>query len=103
MGFDRMRRPSQPMLGHAPSTSTSTLSHEIRTPSSYAPSVYAQSTLAASTILVSAVVQPVRNTDTIRWVEGHCFQWNPHDDRAPCSICDEKSDEGLYRCTSEYS
>ncbi|KAF2809530.1 dDENN domain-containing protein [Mytilinidion resinicola] len=101
-GFERvptLRRPSQPFLGHAPSASTSTLSHEIRAPSSYAPSVYAQSTLAASTIMPGMLMQPVRNTETVRWVEGHCLHWRPRDEKATCSVCDEKSDEGIYRCT----
>lgn len=101
-GFERvpqLRRPSQPFLGHAPSASTSSLSHEIHVGSSYAPSVYAQSTLAASTIMPGMAMQPVRNTATTQWQEGHCLQWRPHEDKASCSICDEKSDEGLYRCT----
>ncbi|KAF2256648.1 DENN-domain-containing protein [Trematosphaeria pertusa] len=102
-GFDRvppmMRRPSQPFLGHAPSASTSSLSHELRAPSSYAPSVYAQSTLAASTIMPGMAMQPVRNTETVRWQEGHCMQWKPYEEKATCSVCEERADEGLYRCT----
>ncbi|KAJ4403587.1 hypothetical protein N0V91_006463 [Didymella pomorum] len=101
-GFEKvppMRRPSQPMLGHAPSASTSSLSQELRAGSSYAPSVYAQSTLAASTIMPGMAMQPVRNTATVQWQEGHCLQWRPHEDKATCSICEEKSDEGLYRCS----
>lgn len=103
-GFDRvptMRRPSQPFLGHHPSASTSTLSNEIRAPSSYAPSVYAQSTLAASTIMPGMAMQPVRNTETVRWQEGHCLQWRPYEEKASCSVCEEKSDEGLYRCNGK--
>ncbi|KAF1849936.1 dDENN domain-containing protein [Cucurbitaria berberidis CBS 394.84] len=101
-GFERvppMRRPSQPFLGHAPSASTSSLSHEFHAASSYAPSVYAQSTLAASTIMPGMAVQQVRNTATTQWQEGHCMQWRPQEDKALCSICEEKSDDGLYRCT----
>jgi hypothetical protein len=103
-GFDRvppLRRPSQPFLGHAPSASTSSLSHEVHAPSTYAPSVYAQSTLAASTIMPGMAMQPVRNTSTTQWQEGHCLQWRPQEDRASCSICEEKSDDGLYRCTGK--
>ncbi|KAK7179179.1 hypothetical protein DPSP01_012080 [Paraphaeosphaeria sporulosa] len=108
-GFERvppnLRRPSQTFLGHASSASTSSLSHELRAPSSYAPSVYAQSTLAASTIMPGLSMQPVRNTDTTRWQEGHCLQWRSMEQKATCSVCDEKSDEGLYRCSgcSTYS
>lgn len=104
-GFERvppnLRRPSQTFLGHAPSASTSSLSHEYHAPSSYAPSVYAQSTLAASTIMPGLTMQPVRNTETTRWQEGHCMQWRPMEQKATCSICDERSDEGLYRCSGE--
>jgi hypothetical protein len=96
-----MRRPSQPFLGHQPSGSTSSLSHELRAPSSYAPSVYAQSTLAASTIMPGMAMQPVRSTETVRWQEGHCMQWRLHEEKASCSVCDEKSDEGLYRCNGK--
>jgi hypothetical protein len=46
-------------------------------------------------------MQPVRNTETVRWQEGHCMQWNPYEDKAACTICEEKSDEGLYRCTGK--
>ncbi|KAF9693458.1 hypothetical protein EKO04_008504 [Ascochyta lentis] len=101
-GFEKvpqMRRPSQPMLGHAPSASTSSLSQELRAGSSYAPSVYAQSTLAASTIMPGMAMQPVRSNASVQWQEGHCLQWRPHEDKAACSICEEKSDEGLYRCS----
>ncbi|OCK81141.1 dDENN domain-containing protein [Lepidopterella palustris CBS 459.81] len=101
-GFERvptLRRPSQPFLGHAPSISTSSLNREMWAPSSYAPSVYAQSTLAASTVMPGMLMQPVRNTDTVRWVEGHCLQWMSQDEKTSCSVCDEKSDEGIYRCT----
>ena len=103
-GFERvptLKRPSQTFLGHAPSTSTSSLSNEIRAPSSYAPSVYAQSTLAASTIMPGFLMQPVRNTETVRWVEGHCLQWRLYDEKTSCSVCDEKSDEGIYWCTGK--
>jgi hypothetical protein len=104
-GFERappMRRPSQPFLGHASSMSTSSLSQEFHASSSYAPSVYAQSTLAASTIMPGMAMQPVRNTSTTQWQEGHCMQWRPHEEKTACSICDEKSDEGLYRCTGKF-
>lgn len=104
-GFDRMntmRRPSQPFLGHNPSASTSSLSHELRAPSTYAPSVYAQSTLAASTIMPGMAVHHVHNTETTRWQEGHCLQWRPHEEKASCSICEEKSDDGIYRCSGTY-
>ncbi|KAF2635986.1 dDENN domain-containing protein [Massarina eburnea CBS 473.64] len=101
-GYERvppmMRRPSQGVLGHSSNGSMSSLSREFHAPSSYAPSVYAQSTLAASTIMPGMSMQPVRNTDTTRWQEGHCLEWRPYEERATCSVCDEKSDDGLYRC-----
>jgi hypothetical protein len=102
-GFDRManlRRPSvangsQPFIGHMSSMSTSTLQNPIN----YAPSVYAPSTLAASTIMPNAV-QPCcpRDTESTKWVEGHCLIWRPREDKMFCSICDDKCDDGLYRC-----
>jgi len=45
--------------------------------------------------------QQVRNTATTQWQEGHCLQWRPNEDKATCSVCEEKSDDGLYRCTGE--
>jgi hypothetical protein len=45
------------------------------------------------------LMQPVRNTDTMSWVEGHCLVWRAHEEKASCSICEERGDEGIYRCT----
>jgi hypothetical protein len=101
-GFERMnpvRRPSQPFLQHIPGASTSTVNSDMRSGSTYAPSVYAQSTLAASTIMPGVLMQPVRNTDNTQWIEGHCMQWRPRDERATCSVCDEKTDDGIYKCS----
>jgi hypothetical protein len=67
--------------------------------STYAPSVYATSTIAASTIVPQAVAQPVFDTDSTCWVEGHCMQLLPRDDKIICTICDEKADEGMFKCT----
>ena len=106
-GFERtptLRRPSLPFAHHSPSPSTSSLgtgdSQSIF--NAYPPSVFAPSTLAASTIMPSMLMQPVRNTDTTKWVEGHCLQWKPTDVESVCSICDEKSDEGIYKCSSKW-
>ncbi|KAK1972137.1 DENN domain-containing protein [Colletotrichum sublineola] len=108
-GMDKhppLHRPSLPFLnGHNPSMSLSAVSIDSQssyggyTPG-YAPSAYAQSTLAASTIMPNMLVQPVRNTDTMVWVEGHCFKWVPHDMSSTCSICDDKSEgDGIYQCS----
>jgi len=32
-------------------------------------------------------------------VEGHNLQWRRHDEKAVCSICDEKAEEGIYKCS----
>ena len=99
-GFDRkppLRRPSMPFSGHSSSLSTTTISTD-GFASNYAPSIYAQSTLAASTIMPGLLLQPVRNTDTTTWIEGHEFQWSPYDNRSSCAVCDEKSEDGVYRC-----
>lgn len=93
------RRPSLPFTGHSSSLSVSTLNPELQGSSTYAPSTYAQSTIAASTIMPQNLVQPVRNTENTMWVEGHCLQWRPNDGKTTCSICDEKADDGTYRCS----
>lgn len=92
------RRPSAPFLGHAPNLSVTTLNTDFQ--STYAPSVYAQSTVAASTIVPQPVVQPIHNNDGTSWVEGHCLQLQPWDDKMVCSVCDERADENMYRCAS---
>jgi hypothetical protein len=44
-------------------------------------------------------IQPVSNTDTTVWVEGHCFNWNPKDTASVCTICEERSEgDGFYKC-----
>jgi hypothetical protein len=97
-----LRRPSIPFnAGHSASLSTSALSIDAKSIHGYAPSTYAASTLAASTIMPNMLMQPVRNTDTTVWVEGHCFHLNRSDLASVCSICDDKSEgDGIYKCTS---
>jgi hypothetical protein len=97
-----LRRPSIPFNnGHSASLSTSALSIDAKSMYGYAPSTYAASTLAASTIMPNMLMQPVRNTDTTIWVEGHCFNLNRNDTASVCSICDDKSEgDGIYKCTS---
>ncbi|SMR64138.1 unnamed protein product [Zymoseptoria tritici ST99CH_3D1] len=89
-----MRRPSAP-IGHHPSMSTSTLG----APSHYAPSVYAPSTMAASTILQPMTIQPVRDDEMTKWAEGHCLSKRTPDGKTPCSICDERCDDSMFRCS----
>ena len=101
-GFDRvptLRRPSMPFGGHSSSLSMTTISTDGQSTSNYAPSTYAPSTLAASTIMPNVLMQPVRNTETTSWREGHCLQWRPHEDKTLCSICEDKAEEGIYTCT----
>jgi hypothetical protein len=97
-----LRRPSIPFNnGHSASLSTSAVSMDARSTYGYAPSTYAASTLAASTIMPNMLMQPVSNTDSTVWVEGHCFNWRRNDVASVCSICDEKPDgDGTYKCTS---
>jgi hypothetical protein len=96
-----LRRPSIPFTnGHSSSLSTSALSMDAKSTHRYAPSTYAPSTLAASTIMPNMLMQPVRNTDTTIWVEGHQLVWKDSDTSSVCSICDEKPDgDGVYKCT----
>ncbi|CAK7267328.1 hypothetical protein SEPCBS57363_002534 [Sporothrix epigloea] len=98
-----LHRPSlQYLNGHSHAQSMSISAVSVDSQSSYggyAPSTYAQSTLAASTVMPNMIVQPVCNTDTTMWVEGHCFNWNKDDASGTCGICEERSDgDGLYRC-----
>lgn len=103
-GMDRaptLRRPSVPFAGHSASLSTSAVSMDSKSIYGYAPSTYAASTMAASTIMPNMLLQPVRNTDTTVWVEGHCMEWRRHDTLSVCCICDEKADsDGTYKCNS---
>ena len=107
IGIDRMstmRRPSNPIAGHQGHFSTasiSTMNTDWNTSSQYAPSVYAQSTIAASTVMPNVLMQAVQNTETTQWIEGHCMQWMPHEKKSTCSLCDEKADEGVFKCSGE--
>ncbi|WEW55526.1 hypothetical protein PRK78_000957 [Emydomyces testavorans] len=92
------RRPSVPFLGHSYNLSVTTLNTDTGT-SVYAPSVYAQSTIAASTIMPQAFQQPMRNPIGSTLVEGHCLQLQQMDDKAICSVCDEKAEEATYKCS----
>ena len=46
----------------------------------------------------SFALQPVQNSENEAWVEGHGLQWKPNDMDSICIICEERSDEGIYRC-----
>ena len=94
-----MRRPSMPFSNHSAKQSMATIGTSNYATSIYAPSTYAQSTLAASTIMPNVLMQPVRNSETTNWIEGHCFQWRQHDDRSVCTICDDRAEDGIYKCT----
>lgn len=104
-GFDRIgtiRRPSQPsIVSHQASMSTSNLPNG--TGSTYAPSVYAQSTLAASTIMPNMMVQPVRDNEMTKWVEGHCFIRRNRDGKSICAICDERCEDESFRCNCKWN
>jgi DENN (AEX-3) domain len=104
-----LRRPSAPFSppgstgsGHASQPSVSTIATDTfgsnYAPSLYAPSSYAQSTLAASTIMPNVLMHSVRDTDTTKWVEGHCFIWSSKEE-GNCAVCDERPDDGIYRCS----
>lgn len=106
LGMDRMntaRRPSVPFAGagHHSAASVSTLNTDYSTPSGYAPSTYAQSSMAASTIMPQALMQPVKNTKETQYVEGHCMHWNGKAPKTTCSICSDRADDGVYKCTGK--
>lgn len=102
--FHPVHRPSLPFLnGHQANMSISAMSMDSQSSfgGGYAPSTYAQSTLAASTIMPNMQIQPVENTETTVWVEGHCFNWNNQDVSSTCTVCDDKSEgDGFYKCTA---
>lgn len=97
-----IHRPSIPVLnGHSQNLSVSSTSGDSHSSyhTGYAPSSYAQSTIAASTVMPNMLVQPVENTDTTVWVEGHCMEWNVAERDSVCDICDERSEgDGLFKC-----
>ena len=97
-------KPSLPFLnGHQPNMSISAISVESQSSfgGGYAPSTYAQSTLAASTIMPNMQIQPVHNTETTVWVEGHCFNLSQKETPSACTICEERPEgDGIYKCTS---
>jgi hypothetical protein len=89
------------MNGHQQNLSITSISDLSSFSGGYAPSTYAQSTIAASTIMPSMQVQQVQNTDTMMWVEGHCFNWCPKDATSTCTICTEKAEgDGIYQCSA---
>ncbi|KAI1388327.1 DENN-domain-containing protein [Hypoxylon trugodes] len=98
-----VHRPHPPFLnGHQSNLSISAISIDSQSSyGGYAPSTYAQSTLAASTVMPNMHVQPVQNTDSTMWVEGHCFNFSAANDTAStCAICDERSEgDGWYKCS----
>jgi hypothetical protein len=106
-GFEHPPLPGRPgappfLNGHQPNMSISAISVDSKSSfgGGYAPSTYAQSTIAASTIMPNMQIQPVENTETTVWVEGHCFNFSSKDTVVSCTICGDKSEgDGIYRCT----
>lgn len=100
MALDRQsaRRPSAP-LGHTASLSTTTLGPDFQARSTYAPSTYAQSTIAASTVMPQIYYQPVQSGGGTCFAEGHCLQWQTSEQRSGCAICDERAEDGIYKCS----
>lgn len=95
-------RTNGPFLnGHQANMSISAISIDSQSSfGGYAPSTYAQSTLAASTVMPNMLVQPVENTETTVWVEGHCFNFCLNDTTSICVICDERAEgDGCYKCS----
>ncbi|KAI0014632.1 dDENN domain-containing protein [Xylariomycetidae sp. FL0641] len=97
-----VHRPTAPFLnGHQANLSISAISVDSKSSfGGYAPSTYAQSTIAASTVMPNMLVQPVEDTDTTVWVEGHCFNFAENDLSSFCGICDERAEgDGCYKCS----
>ncbi|RYP19849.1 hypothetical protein DL765_003103 [Monosporascus sp. GIB2] len=102
-GHGPVHKQSLPFLnGHQANLSISAISIDSQSSygGGYAPSTYAQSTIAASTVMPNMLIQPVENTDTIVWVEGHCFNFIARDVTSICAICDERAEgDGCYKCS----
>ncbi|GAP83726.1 putative DENN domain-containing protein [Rosellinia necatrix] len=104
-GQPPFHRPHAPFMnGHQANLSISAISIDSQSSyggfGGYAPSTYAQSTLAASTVMPNMLIQPVHNTETTVWVEGHCFNWSTDDIGITCTICNERSEgDGCYKCS----
>lgn len=47
------------------------------------------------------MMQPVQNTDSTQWVEGHCMKWDAYAGRVNCEVCDDKAEDGAFRCAGE--
>lgn len=47
------------------------------------------------------MVQPVKDDDRTKWVEGHCLQRRSKDIRSTCTVCDERCEQESFRCTGE--
>lgn len=103
LGLDRSvsHRPSAQSQTRASSTSTPTLCVAPSATSLHAPSVYAASTLATSTVVPCGPHEHGQTTDSMRLVEGHCFQSRLPEFRVVCSLCDEKVDEAGLRCSGK--
>ncbi|KAI0884723.1 DENN-domain-containing protein [Annulohypoxylon maeteangense] len=100
-GHAPVHRPHPPFLnGHQSNLSISAISIDSQSSyGGYAPSTYAQSTIAASTVMPNMLVQPVENTESTMWVEGHCFNFGANDTTSTCTICDERCEgDGWYKC-----
>lgn len=111
-GIDKQPPPHRPGMGflngHQTNLSISAISIDSQSSlgggygaAGYAPSTYAASTIAASTIMPNMQIQPVENTETTVWVEGHCFNWQSRETMSTCTICNEHSEgDGIYKCTA---
>lgn len=92
------RKASLPFVRHNATYSQTSDVQQLSGTSTYAASTYAQSTLAASTVMPGTSYQPVKNDRNTNWIEGHCMQWQSVLAGHICSLCDEKGEDGLYRC-----
>lgn len=101
-GMSSLRKPSMHFANQSSSASISSKSADSYAPSNYAPSVYAQSTLAASTVMPNILMQPVFNTETTMWSEGHHLHWHAIEEKTTCSVCEERADDGIYRCSGTF-
>lgn len=56
--------------------------------------------MAASTVMPTAKKQQVWDSDTTKWLEGHCMILQKHEAGTTCTLCDETCDESFFQCKS---
>jgi len=51
----------------------------------------------------NVLMQPVFNTETTMWNEGHHLHWQVTEEKVTCSVCEERVDDGVYKCSGKFT